>query len=84
MRKNERLSVRSVRWACRRASGKSFDTVTIAKICYEDGWYDFAQGQFHKRGSVNEPMPTVLIPRAFPPRPSDETRKKRFDKPALV
>ena len=49
---------------------------TIGKICYDDGWYDFGEGQFHKWGSADEPMTTVIIPRAFPKRPTEETRKQ--------
>ena len=29
---------------------------TIGKICYDDGWYDFGEGTFHKWGSADEPM----------------------------
>ena len=49
---------------------------TIGKICFDDGWYDFAEGTFHKWGSADEPMTTVIIPRAFPKRPTEETRKQ--------
>ena len=50
---------------------------TIGMICYQDGWYDFAQGQFHEwGGSVEEPMTTVIIPRTFPKRPTQETHRQ--------
>ena len=57
---------------------------SIGKICYEDGWYDFTEGQFHQWGEPNEPMTTMLIPHPFPSKPTDEVRTKLLELMAPV
>ena len=52
---------------------------SIGKICYDDGWYDFVEAQFHQWGEPNEQMTTLLIPRPFPSKPTDEVHAQLLE-----